>query len=136
MYVQVKNTILTKWSRMVKKRGDVIMNLCVALDKDSIITDDTWTYIKGNSKRYIISEEEKNKLEADNFISEMWSEFDSIMDWGDYDFFNTDKCRKLALWANEKINRTNDLTLLSFYSVLKEYAKLAGTLDTGIGFDL
>ncbi len=112
------------------------MNLYVALNKDSIITDDTWTYIKGKSKRYIISEEEKEKLKEDNFIPDMWTKFDGMMDWGDYDFFDADKCRELVIWLDKKIKNTKDATLLSFYSVLKEFAQLASKLDTGIGFDL
>ena len=119
-----------------EERGDVKMNLYVALDKDSIITDDTWTYIKGNCKRYIISEEERNKLEKDNFILDLWTRFDGMMDWGDYDFFNSDKCKKLVTWLDEKIKHSTDTILLSFYSVLRDYAQLAVNLDTGIGFDL
>lgn len=111
------------------------MNLSVALNKDSIITEDSWTYIKGKRKRYDLTMEEKNKLDEDNFISDMWTNFDGMMDWGDYDFFDAEKCRKLVAWTDEKINKTKNPTLLSFYSVLKEYAQLAVNLDTGIGFD-
>ena len=111
------------------------MKLLVALDKKSIIKEGTWIIISGNCMKYFLSKEEIHKLEEDKFIYEMWEKFDGMMDWGDYDFFNADKCKELVKWVEDKIKNTKDSILLSFYSVLKEFAILAVKHDTVLGFD-
>lgn len=110
-------------------------NLLLALDKQSIVHDGSYTDVIGNIKEYTLTKIQEKKLEDDNFISEMWKAFDSLIDWGDYDFFDYEKCKRLSLWTKEKIKVTNDLDLLDFYNTLLKFATQAVTLQTGIGFE-
>lgn len=110
----------------------------VALDKESIHYGSTPrnTYIDGtNVKSLYFDDDVAKKLDEDGFLTEMWSNLDALFDWGDYDFFQVDKCVKFKTWLEQRLKRPIDNQLEFIYISMLELANLAIQYDTGLSFD-
>jgi hypothetical protein len=109
----------------------------VALDKSAIKGEyPGYVYIVGApSEQYYFDQDVADALEADNFLMEMWNEFDALFDWGDCDFFFPDKCERLIPWLQNRLNRGVNDTIRPVYETMLDYAQKAVKYQTGIDFD-
>jgi hypothetical protein len=86
-------------------------------------------------ERYYFEQDVADALEADDFLIEMWEEFDALFDWGDCDFFFPDKCERLIPWLENRLNRGVNDTIRPVYETMLDYAQKAVKYNTGIDFD-
>ena len=109
----------------------------VALNKESIKTSDAGNkYIDGDyMEEYYFGKESAAQLDKDGFLKEMWETFDAMFDWGDCDFFDSDKCKLFAEWLKERLSRSISDDIRNVYSVMYDYALKAIKNDTGLYFD-
>lgn len=76
------------------------------------------------------------ELDEDHFLLDMWHEFDTVVDWGDCDFFQVSQCEKLREWLQRKMKVTIPSRALHFYQILLHCCNVAIHSGTGIYFDL
>jgi hypothetical protein len=108
----------------------------VATDLDSVRVKGNFIWVEGEHiKETYFSEEVEYALEAYDFLPQLWKNFDSLLDWGDWDYFYPDTCVKVIPWAQEQLQREdmNDI-IRPVYETILEYAKIAVQCQTGIGF--
>ncbi|MDO4501391.1 MAG: hypothetical protein Q4B60_09020 [Erysipelotrichaceae bacterium] len=113
------------------------MWLKVGLDQSSVIdTSYGMKYVSGeNLMKHYFNDSIAEKLDEDKFLENMWNNFDAMFDWGDCDFFDSDKCLKLSEWLKIKLSSCHDFELREFYSLLLEYSIIAVEHKTGVYFD-
>lgn len=93
-------------------------------------------YIEGQHvEAYYFDESAAEALDTDHFLLEMWKQFDTLFDWGDCDYFETDKCQKLSVWARNRLKGNVPSKAQSVYEVLLKFAEIAMCKKTGIYFD-
>jgi hypothetical protein len=109
----------------------------VALDKSAIKgAPPGYVYVDGDpNEEYYFDDNVAEALEADNFLLEMWEDFDALFDWGDCDFFFPDKCERLIPWLENRLNRGVNDTIRPVYETMLDYAQKAVKYNTGIDFD-
>mgnify|MGYP003514792291 FL=1 len=84
------------------------MWLLVALDDRALKYDEAYKihYVDGQpAAEYYFDEKIAQALEDDGFLTEMWDKFDAMFDWGDFDFFEPDKCVKFREWLLDRMKR-------------------------------
>jgi hypothetical protein len=110
----------------------------VALDRESVhegVVPEN-TYVDGkNVKEYYFDDNIAYKLEQDGFLTEMWTKLDAIFDWGDCDYFSTEKSKAFKVWLENRIERPMSQELSPVYNNMLELAKLAIQCGTGVAFD-
>ncbi len=113
------------------------MWLRVALDKDSVVLNkDGYSYVDGeHCLEYYFDDGTANLLEMDGFLIELWKNLDSVADWGDYDIFFSDKCRKLIPWLQNRLTGQGDEKIIQFYEVMLDYAQKAVKYNTAMALD-
>lgn len=74
-------------------------------------------------------------LDADQFLLEMWEKLQAMFDWGDCDYFEADRCKKLYTWVSERLCKDISPAIRPVYEVMQEYSALAVRLNTGMYFD-
>ena len=57
---------------------------------------------------------------------------DSLLGYGDVDYLDAKKCRKLIPWLEENIKKETKTEVIDIYNKLKEFANRAVDLSTGI----
>ena len=85
---------------------------------------------------YQLQESDSPLLEA-NFLEPVDALCDALLDYGDIDFFDADKCKKLSVWLEDQMTEglaTGRLRVL--YEKLNEYAQRAIELGTGVVVEL
>jgi hypothetical protein len=93
-------------------------------------------YVSGDHvERYYFDEDVAEALETDNFLMEMWNEFDALFDWGDSDFFFPDKCERLIPWLQNRLSKGVNDTIRPVYETMLDYAQKAVNYQTGVNFD-
>lgn len=110
----------------------------VALNKNDVHRNKTpsLTYVEGKSiKEFYFDEEIATSLEKDEFLTEMWSKFDALFDWGDCDYFYPEKCVKFKQWLEERLKHPATDSLKNVYEIMLEMTNIAIEKDTGISFD-
>ncbi len=109
----------------------------VAMDKSSVRQGAGGSpYVDGDLKEeFFFDEEVARRLEADGFLTAMWKECDALFDWGDCDFFNPDKCKRMIIWLKQKLSGNVEEDLKQTYETMLEYAEKAIEHDTGLYFD-
>lgn len=118
------------------KREEKKMWLRTTTDKNCIQRQDGYIYIDGeHTEAYYFDQKTAQHLEEDGFLTEMWHQFDALLDGGDCDFFEPDKCLKLQGWLKERLERKLKPDVREVYEVLLDYAEKAVKYDTGIDFD-
>ncbi len=60
----------------------------------------------------------------------------ALLDIGDVEFFNADKCVKLSDWITERLKQPLSPRYQNLLGVLKEYCQQAIQLGTGVYIDL
>lgn len=61
---------------------------------------------------------------------------DSLLDYGDIDYFNTESCEKLVPWLEDRLTRPCPDWAHMLYEKLLEYAREAVRLGTGVVVEL
>ena len=56
----------------------------------------------------------------------------SILGYGDVDYLDANKCKKLISWLEENTKKESNAKVVEIYNKLKEFAKRAVDLNTGI----
>lgn len=109
----------------------------VALNKESVkISDAGNKYIDGDyMEEYYFEKEIASQLDKDGFLKEMWESFDAMFDWGDCDFFDSDKCKLFAEWLKKRLSKSISDDVRKIYSVMYDYALKAIKNGTGLYFD-
>ena len=74
-------------------------------------------------------------IDKDGFLKEMWESFDAMFDWGDCDFFDSDKCKLFAEWLKKRLSKSISDDVRKIYSVMYDYALKAIKNGTGLYFD-
>lgn len=69
------------------------------------------------------------------FVDQTNALCDAALDLGDYQYYNTEQCKKLLNWVNETINNEND-ELKDFLIKLEGYLQYAIANNTGIAIEL
>ncbi|MGM9905075.1 MULTISPECIES: hypothetical protein [Lactobacillus] len=114
------------------------MWLLVALDDRALKYDEAYKihYVDGQpAAEYYFDEKTAQALEDDGFLTEMWDKFDAMFDWGDFDFFEPDKCVKFREWLLDRMKQPMNDTVRPVYEKMLEFANLAIKCNTGIAFD-
>lgn len=75
-------------------------------------------------------------LFQNDFIDPVCHICNALIDIGDVDFFNTDKCKKLKSWLEERLRRDISETLKPLYEKLLEFSSRAIELNTGVEIEL
>jgi len=71
-----------------------------------------------------------------NDLPEIDERCDALLDYGDVDYFNNEKCVKLKEWIVERLNKPIDSRYKELLEVLKNYCERAIELKTGVVIDL
>ena len=71
-----------------------------------------------------------------NDLHEINEQCDALLDYGDVDFFNYEKCVKLKKWIVERLNKPIDTRYRELLEVLNGYCERAIELKTGVVIDL
>ena len=74
-------------------------------------------------------------LEDDRFLYDMWTKFDALFDWGDWDYFPPEKCIGFKQWLEERLKKDLDAKLTDLYSQMLSIADTAIEYETGIFFN-
>jgi hypothetical protein len=106
----------------------------VALDKSAIHGEPPgYVYVDGDpNEEYYFDENVVSALEADNFLIEMWEEFDALFDWGDCDFFFPDKCERWTVWLEDRLSKDCNNTIRPVFETMLDYCQKAVKYDTGV----
>ena len=109
----------------------------VALDKSAIHSvEDGYTSVFGNEiEEYYFPETVADLLDKDGFLPEMWASFDSLIDWGDSDYFPAEKCSSLSVWLENRLQKNLPEPVSEVYGVMLDFCQKAIKADTGICFD-
>jgi len=109
----------------------------VAKDKTALkIGSEGHIYIDGEQmEEFFFNEDTAFALDADNFLEEMWRNFDAMFDWGDCDFFDSDKCEALSRWLQKRLLKDVPEAAKQVYETMLKYTNIAVKNKTGIYFD-
>ncbi len=72
----------------------------------------------------------------DGAIDEIAEKCDSLIDYGEDDYFDAGKCRILLEWINERLLKPAAPRYKEMLEVLKDYCQRAIALNTGVYIDL
>ena len=72
----------------------------------------------------------------DNAIDEIAKRCDSLIGYGDADYFNAEKCKILKDWIDERLRKPAESRYREMLEVLKDYCQQAVELNTGVYIDL
>jgi hypothetical protein len=75
-------------------------------------------------------------LLLDDFIDPVCDLCEALIDIGDVDFLNADKCKKLKGWLEERLQRDVPETFKPIYEKLLEFSSRAIELNTGVEIEL
>jgi len=75
-------------------------------------------------------------FDEDYAIDEIAKRCDSLISYGEADYFNVEKCIILKDWLDERLQKPATPRYLEMLSVLKEYCCRAIELKTGVYIDL
>lgn len=81
-------------------------------------------------------EEEDWDILNDGFIDPINSLCNTVLDYGDVDFFDSDKCLLMRTWLIEKLKQNLTEREKCLYSVLLDFSERAIRLETGIVIEL
>lgn len=93
---------------------------------------------KNNSlrtERYELNWEDSDLLDSD-FINPVNKLTNSLIDIGDVEYLDADKCKIMISWLTHRLTEPLDPKLRETYRVLVTFARKAIALNTGILFDL
>lgn len=85
--------------------------------------------------RFDIPREYWDCFEKD-FINPVDGQLDALIDIGDVDFLNVDKCKKLKGWLEKRLQRDVPETFKPIYEKLLEFSSRAIELNTGVEIEL
>ena len=85
--------------------------------------------------RFDVAREDWDLL-LDDFIAPVCNLCNALIDIGDVDFLNADKCKKLKSWLEERLQRDVSETLKPIYEKLLEFSSRAIELNTGVEIEL
>lgn len=80
-------------------------------------------------------EEDDFALLEEYFIDSINDKCNSLLEYGDYDFFDVDKCKILKNWLEENIANNSVKRLDELYNKLLEYTNKAIQYNTGLAID-
>ena len=75
-------------------------------------------------------------LLLDDFIDPVCNLCEALIDIGDVDFLNADKCKKLKGWLEKRLQRDVPETFKPIYEKLLEFSSRAIELNTGVEIEL
>ena len=90
---------------------------------------------EGSFEKYRIEESDVLLLNED-FVDSVNDACGTLLDYGDIDFFDAEKCKALKNWLVARLNRDCEDRLAELYGKLLDYAEQAIDLDTGIVVEL
>lgn len=82
-----------------------------------------------------IGEESDSWLLLEYFVRKIDSSCPNLLDYGDVDYFNRDKCKIIKRWL-ENIEPTENARLIRLFDVLHDYTTRAIELNTGVVIEL
>ncbi len=86
-------------------------------------------------EEYFIEENHLPYL-LEHFVDQVNSECGTILDDGDYDFFNIEQCALLKTWINKELDAEVPEHIHTLYGVILGYIDRAILYNTGIAIDL
>ncbi|MCR5149701.1 MAG: hypothetical protein K6B52_00555 [Clostridiales bacterium] len=72
----------------------------------------------------------------DGAIDEIAERCDSIISYGEDDYFNADKCKTLLRWIEERLLKPAVPRYKEMLEILRDYCRRAIELNTGVYIDL
>ena len=75
-------------------------------------------------------------FDDDNAIDEIAKRCDSLISYGEADYFNAEKCFILKTWIDERLQKPTAPRYREMLEVLKNYCQQAVELNTGVYIDL
>ena len=88
-------------------------------------------YQELEGKRFV-GEETDSWLLLDDFVPQIDKLCPNDLDYGDVDYFGTEKCRILKGWLSERKKSSMSPRLKLLYHVLEQYIDEAIRLETGV----
>ncbi len=80
--------------------------------------------------------EDINEWMLEHFIDRLNAECDTLLDNGDYDYLDCEKCRKLLVLLSEEETQSLPDGIQEVFKILKEYASKAIENNTGIAIEM
>lgn len=85
----------------------------------------------------VIDEDDEDGDELDWYLDEHFAMpvnklCDSLLGYGDVDYLDAKKCKKLIPWLEENVKKESNAKVIDIYNKLHEFAKRAVDLNTGI----
>ncbi|MBO4462362.1 MAG: hypothetical protein J5749_05710 [Lachnospiraceae bacterium] len=96
---------------------------------------DLGTGVPERVEEYVMSEEEQEWL-LDNLVDSINATCDTLLDDGDYDYINADKCKDLVNMIDKLPESCVKNQFASALKVLRDYAIRAIEYNTGIAIEL
>ena len=75
-------------------------------------------------------------FDDDHAIDEIANRCDSLISYGDVDYFNAEKCAILKAWIDERLQKPVVPRYREMLEVLRDYCQQAIELNTGVYIDL
>lgn len=88
----------------------------------------------GIVEEYPLSSDDINMLISD--IDSIDSACNALLDYGDVDFFNCEKCKKLNDWIDNKLKDSIEQRYRKILEILKDFCNRAIELNTGVVIEL
>ena len=82
-----------------------------------------------------IDEDDENELDwylDEHFAIPVNELCNSLLGYGDVDYLDAKKCKKIIQWLKENVKRESNAKVKDIYNKLHEFAKRAVDLNTGI----
>lgn len=81
-------------------------------------------------------EESDAELLLKYFVQPMWYLVDSVLDDGDVDYFDKEKCAKMKPWLENELGKNKPERLKFLYEKLLDFVSRAIELETGVVIEL
>lgn len=81
-------------------------------------------------------EDSENELLLEDFVTPINRLCGTLLDDGDLDYFDREKCLKLKTWLSDRLKKSLNAQLKNLYLKLLEFSRRAIELNTGIVVEL
>lgn len=85
-------------------------------------------------EHHLYSDETRDLLDLE--INEFDDSCDALLDYGDVDYFDASKCKRLRVYVERRISEGGNEVLIDFYKELLPLVDRAIALNTGIVMEL
>lgn len=90
----------------------------------------------GDFGERFVGEESDSWLLLDDFVKGIDEICDNDLDYGDVDYFDVEKCKKIRQWLSKRLQRPMSSRIKYLYEILNNYINEAIDRNTGVVIEL